>query len=265
MNIHRKTATETRAKSVRESGQILRCSVRRQDDLFVVLIKVVEDVEKCLLSGFFAYQKLHVVHHEYVARAVFFSELVVFFVGLVANDVDKLGYKCFRADVKHAHVLFILEKIVADCVQKVCFAKTYARVNEERIESRAGIFGNGFASRQSVGVGFAFHKIFKGVFFLKRAFLFALFFGSEVGDKALILDENRLFVQILRLFVGGDDNHVLDLRIVRRHHVFYGVAVSRIDGFLRWRRLSQARLRCLQNIRVRAFQSKPRSLWLGWK
>ena len=116
-------------------------------------------------------------------------------------------------------------------MQKVRFAKTYARVNEERIESCAGIFGNGFASRQSVGVRFAFHKIFKGVFFLKRAFLFTLFFGSEVGDKALILDENRLFVQIFRLFVGGDDNHVLDLRIVRRHHVFDGVAVSRIDGF----------------------------------
>lgn len=145
------------------------------------------------------------------------------------------------------------------------FAKTHARVNEERIESRAGIFGNGFASRQSVGVGFAFHKIFKGVFFLKRAFLFALFFGSEVGDKALILDENRLFVQILRLFVGGDDNHVLDLRIVRRHHVFDGVAVSRIDGFFALAEIVASTIALSANIRVRAFQSKPRSLWLGWK
>ena len=178
--------------------------------MFVVLIQVVEDVEERLLRGFFADKELHVVNHKHVTGAIFFSETVVFVIGLVANDVDKLGHESFCADVKYVGLFLVFEKVVAYRVQKVSLAKTDARVYKQGVETAARMFRNGLASGECVCVGLAFDKILKGVFFKEGAFFLAVFLGRLVGDETLIFDEDGLLVEKIVFFVGGGDDHVRD-------------------------------------------------------
>ena len=187
-------------------------------------------MEERFLSRFFADEELHVVNHKYVARAIFLSKTIVLVVGLVANDADKLGNERFRTHVKYVGVFPVFKKIIAYCVQKVRLSETYARVDKERIVASARVLSNSLASRQSVLVGFAYDEIFKGVFFKERAFFLAFFFGCEVCDKTLVFDKHGLLVEILVLFIRGDDNDVRYCGIERGYHFFNRVEVSRVDS-----------------------------------
>lgn len=80
-------------------GKSVGRTVRRDDDLFVGLIKVVEDVEERFLRRLFSAEELYVVNHQNVAGAVFLAETVAVLVVAAADDADELVYHRFAVGI----------------------------------------------------------------------------------------------------------------------------------------------------------------------
>ncbi len=65
-------------------------AVAGKNDLFAVLLQVIEDVEESILRLHFAYELLHIVHNQYVYTLVEVHEIVE---GVVYTTVGELYLK----------------------------------------------------------------------------------------------------------------------------------------------------------------------------
>ncbi len=129
--------------------------------MFVVVVKSVEGMEKSFLGGIFTLKKLDVINEQNVDFTVSSLE---FWGSVVGNRVDEIVGELFGADVSYAAAFKEADGVVADGVEKVCFAKARAPIDEQRVISLSW----GFCYRDSCGVrkpvGRPNNKIVKAIF-----------------------------------------------------------------------------------------------------
>ena len=116
-------------------------------------------MEKFLLGGFLAGDKLNIIHQEQVSFPVFAAEFDVFAVfdgvnqfirKLVALDVDNVGIGLFPADA------------VGNGVEQMGFAHAGRAVDEQGVVHLSGGLGDGNGGGVGEAVRWAYHKIVKG-------------------------------------------------------------------------------------------------------
>src|SRR3989338_7190901 len=104
--------------------------VAGKDNLFVVVMKRVEEVEKFLLRLLRVGDELHVIHAEYIVLAV----LVFKTVGTAgAHRVDVIYRKALRGNVQHLLVCVRFLEVVPHRLYEMRFPVTSLSINEERI------------------------------------------------------------------------------------------------------------------------------------
>ena len=191
-------------------------------------------MEKCLLSLLSLGKELDVINHKNVTGAIFLTELIALCTVLFHAHLHEFTDHLLTVDVHNLCARRFLEKIVADCVKKVGFAKTDTTVYKQRIIFATGVFCNGLCSNESIVVGFAHDKIVKGVSIHKRI-LFCLCFCrllSVVNDDSTTGKEIRLLFEIFFLLVGSDDLNVCHCAVERVDNFNYGLLVFIINSAL---------------------------------
>ena len=163
-------------------------------------------MKQTFLRTVFVCEELHVVYHQYVKIAIFFTELPCKFgIVAVSDTVDQVVCEVFRRRIIDAKLGVIAQNFVADSMQNMRFSKTGHTVNKQRIEVDAGVFRNGARSGCGVLVAVADNKVIEGEILLendlfhRRVEFFLLFFGLFF-----------FFLKILRDFVFKDDHSAFD-------------------------------------------------------
>ena len=119
MNIGNKAPFEAGAHTVLKPSQLLWGQIAGDDNLLVVVVKRVEGMKKSFLGGVFTLKKLDVINEQNVDLAVSSLE---FWSSVIRNCVDEIVGELFGADISHAAAFKEADGVVADGVEKVCFA-----------------------------------------------------------------------------------------------------------------------------------------------
>ena len=136
-------------------------TVGSDDDLFIELIEVVEDVEEFLLRFFFTDDELEIIYNEAVELAEFEIEFVAF---AEANRINEIGIEMSDGGIEDFKGRVLLQECIADGLDEVGFAKTRATIQEERVVAVArGIDDAPGSGKGKVVVG-ADDETIEGVF-----------------------------------------------------------------------------------------------------
>ena len=156
LNICDEAPLEPRFQTVFQPEHLIGRPVGGQDDLVVVLIEVIERMEKFLLRGFLAGNKLDIVDEEQVRIAVFVAELVV---AAFLQGGDQLIGKLITLDIDDVVAGMIFMNDARDRVEQVCLAEAGRTVDEKRVIRLRRIVGDGDGCGVRKAVGRADNKI----------------------------------------------------------------------------------------------------------
>ena len=159
-------------------------SVGGQDDLFAVLVQLVEDVEKDLLGFLFVGQKLDIVDDEDVDHLV---EVYKIIDGVVLDGMDNLVRELFGGNEEDGLVGKLLDHFVADGLCEVCFPQADVSKDDQGVKGGgAGALRDGDTGRAGQPVAVSFDERSESIL------------GIELGID-------------LDLFDPGDDERVFDV------------------------------------------------------
>ena len=156
LNVRDQAPLEPRFQTVFQPEHLIGRPVGGQDDLVVVLIEVIERMEKFLLRGFLAGDKLDIVDEEQVRIAVFVAELVV---AAFLQGGDQLVGKLIALDIDDVVAGMIFMNDARDRVEQVCLAEAGRTVDEKRVIRLRRIVGDGDGCGVRKAVGRADNKI----------------------------------------------------------------------------------------------------------
>ena len=186
LHVHDQSPCKAGAQALLNGGNFVGRTVRRDDDLPVVVVQIVEGVEEFLLRGGRLGQKLNVVHHQNVHAAQAGAQIG----GLLAHDgVDELVGQMLGGGQKHVgHGVFVLDE-VADGVHQMGLAQSRVAVDEQRVVHVAGLLGH--RQRRGVGqiVGLADDEVLKLIFRVERGVV-----GDNLLGRVLGVDELKAVV-----------------------------------------------------------------------
>ena len=134
-----------------EPGDLLGRAIARDDDLFLVVVEMVEGVEKLLLRPVLADEGVDIVHEEEVDAPVFFPELEDL---PVLEVVDDLVHELLGRDVDDPQARVVPQALVADGVHEVGLPEARPAVDVEGIVGPGRVLGHGRAG----GVGERLHE-----------------------------------------------------------------------------------------------------------
>ena len=239
------------------------------DDLAVVGEEILEELEELVLSAVHQREMLHIVdQNDVVVGAVFFPELM--HVVLEGKGSLEIGAEVLAGDVEDPFAVVPFVNGVADRVHKVCFAKSRAAVDEERIVGSSGIVGHVVSGSVSVLVRRTDYEIgenviavqfrrllgaqnfFAAFFFFRSRTCDALFFRFAVDDnfqsdrrsrflREIVLDEGtQVLLHVLRgqSVVGTNrkeafrKTHRFNRREESREHHWIGRLFYQLQDFL---------------------------------
>ena len=132
--------------------------VSGQNDLVVVLVEIIEGMEKFLLRGFLAGDKLDIIDEEEVRVAVFVAEFVV--AALLQGD-DELVGELVALDIDDVVAGMIFMHDAGDGIQQMRLAEAGRAVNEQRVIRLRRIVGDRDGRRVRKAVGRADDEIIK--------------------------------------------------------------------------------------------------------
>ena len=145
--------------------QVGRELVACDDDLLVVLLQVVEDVEKHILCAGFPRKELNVVDDEHINHLVEVDEIRAVVV-LVGRHI--LGRKLFGLHVKHGLLRVQTFGFQSDGVAEVGLSQTSAAIDDQGVErALSRVFGHFKAGGTRQAVAFAFDEVVEGVVFVE--------------------------------------------------------------------------------------------------
>ena len=119
---------ETGSKAFINGFDLTGETIGSDDDLFIELVEVIEDVEEFFLGFFFTDNELEIVDNEDVEFAEFEIEFVAF---AKADRVDEVGVEVGDRGVEDFEGRVFTEKFVADGLDEMGFAEAGATVEEE--------------------------------------------------------------------------------------------------------------------------------------
>ena len=210
--IRRQSPFKSRFKSFFESFHFFRVFIACYYNLLVCIVKSVKCVEKFFFCLNFSGNKLNIVYHKYVHRAVFVSELVHFFF---SDGADKLIRERFGRNICNFGIRLCVEYVISYCMEKMRFSETYAAVKEKRIICKRGRFGNRKCRSMCKSVGISDNKSVKSVFRVQRHSRNGSFF--------------KRFRSFLLLVFNGYF-YIVFFAAYLRNTVFYKIAVSCINN-----------------------------------
>ena len=131
---------ETAPQPILEGRHRVGGAIRREHDLFVVLVKFVEGVEELLLETVLALHELDVVDQENIDVAVAALELRE---GVRTDRLNELVQEGLGRDVSDAVRRIMACHIVGDTAEKVGFPEAGVTVDEQGVVARRRRFGDG--------------------------------------------------------------------------------------------------------------------------
>ena len=224
LNIGNQSPLEARAEALLQLGDLLGRPVGADDDLLVRIVQRVEGVEKLLLRGLTAADKLYVVDHQNIHVPVALAEFQPL---VLLNRGDQLVCEGFAGHIHHARAGALFLDKVADRVHEVRFAETDAAVDEQRVIGGAGVLRDGLRRSVRKLVGTADDKAVERVFRVQRI---------HVDRLGVLVDD--ILIAILRQHKQHVRNGVLRLARSLKEHLKVEI------------------LERLQNIRVWYFQNE---------
>lgn len=121
---------ETGSKTFINGFNLAREAIGGDDDLFIELVEVIEDVEEFFLRFLFADNELEIVDDEDVEFAKFEIEFVAF---AKADRVDEVGVEVSDGGVEDFEGRVFAKKFIADGLDEMGFAEARATIKEEWI------------------------------------------------------------------------------------------------------------------------------------
>ena len=194
LDVHGQAPLEPGAQPVVQPQHLLGRPVGGEHDLSACFVQGVEGVEHLLLGGLAAGDELHVVHEEYVRRAVLLPK---FGVAPLTDGLDELVGEGVALNIDDPVVRVVLVDLVGDGVQQVGLAQAGLAVDEQGVVGLGGPLGHRLGRRVGEFVGRAHHEPLKGVLLGARQKDIVGFFLAEVLQLALSQDYH--------LEVGGEE------------------------------------------------------------
>ena len=139
LNVCNKSPLKAVAEPVLKSFYLFGRKIRGENYLIACRGYRVKGVEKFLLRGIFARDKLNVVNQKHVRIAVFIVKICHI---LLRDIVNKLVCEIFTARINYVGVGVVSFYLVAYGVEKVGFAEAGVAVNKQRVICSAGVCGN---------------------------------------------------------------------------------------------------------------------------
>src|SRR3989344_2840187 len=134
-NIGDEPALEARTEPFLERGDGARRPVGGDNDLFAVLVKRVESMEKFFLGFFFSSDELDVVDNKHVHVAVTFFNVLHPLVSYRPHDV---ACEFFRRDISRTDLPLVeCFDLIADHLDKMGFPQAHSAIHKEGIIFRA--------------------------------------------------------------------------------------------------------------------------------
>ena len=198
--------------------KVYRGAVAGEDELFPVLVQVVEYIEESIL-GALAGQVLDVVHNEHVNALVEGDEI---YNPVPLPGIHVLGLEFMAGYVQDHQFRELFLDGNADGLGDVRFSQTRASVEEERVEGCfAGRLGNAFRSVHSQFVALPFHQVAEAVYRIQ----------ARVDLEPLQAREHKGTGLSSRLVSGNRDGIVGGgrCRTGRQHHPFLLCGAHQIE------------------------------------
>ena len=118
-------------------------------------------MEKFLLGGGFARDKLDIVHQQHIRLTVFGAE---FRRGAGADGLDQLVGDIFALGIDDFHRRRAALDLVANSIQQMGFPQSGGAIDKQGIIISSGLAGYSLGGRMGEFVGGAHDKVFKGIF-----------------------------------------------------------------------------------------------------
>ncbi len=119
---------ETGSKAFINGFNLAGETIGSDDDLFIELVEIIEDIEEFFLGFFFADNELKIVDDEDVEFAEFEVKFVAF---AKANGIDEVGVEVGDGGVEDFEGRVFAEKFVADGLDEMGFAEARSTIEEE--------------------------------------------------------------------------------------------------------------------------------------
>ena len=185
-------------------------AIGSDDDLFIELVQVIEDVEEFFLGFLFADNELEIVDDEDVEFAEFEIEFVAF---AKADGINEVGVEVGDGGVEDFEGRVFAEKFVADGLDEMGFAEARATIEEEWVVAFAWGVDNAAGGGDRKVIIRADDEIIQGVFLIEAGFLVAGLLGR---GRAFAASEVSFEGKITRGDFAGADfgfNFGLDFEI----------------------------------------------------
>ena len=194
LDVRQQTPLETGLQTVFQGQHIAGTTVGGHDDLLMLLVELVEGMEKFFLGGFLAGDELDIVDEEQIGLPILAAELDIL---TALNGSDQLVGELVALDVDDLGVRLLLADAIGDGVEQMGLAHAGRAVDEQGVVHIAGMIADGDGSGVGEPVGGAHHEIIE------------IELGVEVhgsGLLALIFEGGQLIVtEYHQLGIGVED------------------------------------------------------------
>ena len=157
---------------------LARETIGSDNNLFVELVEIIEDIKEFFLGFFFVFDKLDVVDNETIEVLEFAVKIFTF---TRTDEVNKFGIEVGDGGVEDFEVGMETEKLIADSLDEVSFAETGAAVEEKRVLAFAGGVDNASCGSNGNVVITTDDEIIKGIFTIKA--VNGRFFGKGMRER----------------------------------------------------------------------------------
>ena len=165
-------------------------AVASDDDLFIELIEVVEDIEEFFLGFFLVDDELEVVDDENVEFAEFEVEFLAF---AEFDGVDEVGVEVRNWGVENLEGGVFAEKFVTDGLDEVGFTKTRTAIEEKGVVAAARSVDDAASGGDREVVVGADDEVFESVFFVEIGLIGGGFFQATLGAFDAVPERSFVF------------------------------------------------------------------------
>ena len=198
LDVRNQAPFEPGFQTVLQTQHLIGRPVGGQDDLVVVLVEVIEGMEKFLLRRFLAGDKLNIVNQKQIGVAVFIAELIV---PALLQGGNQLVCKLIALDIDDIIAGVVLMHDAGDGVKQVRFAKAGRAVNKKGIIRFRRVIGDGNGGGVREAVRGADDKVVEGELRVKLDELRLLRFAA-IGLDFRIVEHDDVDVQLEDLLHG---------------------------------------------------------------
>ena len=162
LNINHQAPFKPGTEPFHQTRRLFGSRVAGQHNLLLVIVQLIERMEKLFLCSLFPRQDLHIVHQQHIGGAVVLME-ERHPVG--SNALDKLVHEALGGCVNHPRFAEAIEQRSPDRMEQVGLAHAGSSIDEQRVVAPGRLLGHGSGRGMGELVGAADDKVGKVVAF----------------------------------------------------------------------------------------------------